>query len=74
MIIHAWSQQAFNMIKRAYDITEGTEAEKATAGQNKYKSYFAGSIKQRLYGRYEPEVDYLLTEAGLTSCIVACAV
>lgn len=74
MYIHAFSRQAFNMIKRAYVITDGTEADKATAGQNKYKSYFAGAVKQRLYGEYEPEVDYLLTEANLTCCIVACAV
>lgn len=74
MYIHSFSKQAFNMIKRAYDITAGTEADKAFAGQNKYKEYFAGVIKQKLYGKYEPEVDYLLTEAGLTSCIVACAV
>ena len=74
MNIHAWSQQAFTMIKRAYKICLGTEAEKALAGQNKYKEYFAGKVKQKLYGKYEPEVDYLLTEANLSCCIVACAI
>lgn len=74
MQIHAWSQQTFTMIKRAYDICSGTDAEKAIAGQNKYKQYFAGKTKQKLYGKYEPEVDYLLTDAGLSCCIVACNV
>ena len=40
--------QIAKMIKRAYDITSGTDAEKALAGQNKYKSYFYGSTKQKL--------------------------
>ena len=66
--------QIFTMIKRAYDITSGTDAEKALAGQQKYKQYFAGAVKQKLYGRYEDQVDLYLTEAGLSCCIVACSI
>ena len=64
--------QIAKMIKRAYDITAGTDAEKALAGQHKYKSYFYGSTKQKLYGRYEDEVDLILTQDGYSTCIVAC--
>lgn len=65
--------QIAKMIKRAYDITDGTPAEKALAGQQKYKAYFYGSVRQRLYGRYEHDVDLILTEDGYSTCIVACS-
>ena len=64
--------QIAKMIQRAYDICDGTVAEKAVAGQQKYKSYFYGATKQRLYGKYEDAVDLILTERGYSNCIVAC--
>ena len=29
-------------------------------GQSKYKAYFAGRARQRLYGKYQDEVDTIL--------------
>ena len=43
----------------------GTES-----GQAKYRAYFAGATRQRLYGKYQPEVDVILDTDGYGDCIV----
>ena len=40
------------------------------AGQKKYKSYFGTITLQKLYGKYQPEVDAILTTEGYEDCIV----
>lgn len=51
-------------IERAKD-NGGTEA-----GQAKYRAYFAGATRQRLYGKYQDEVDVILDTDGYGDCIV----
>lgn len=55
-------------IARAIEMAKdngGTEA-----GRAKYCAYFAGTIRQKLYGKYEPEVDVILDTDGYGDCIV----
>lgn len=40
------------------------------AGQAKYRAYFGSAVLQRLYGRYQAEVDAILTTEGCEDCIV----
>lgn len=52
------------MIKEAKD-TNGTEDGKA-----KYKAYFGTAVLQKLYGKYQPEVDAILITDGYGDCAV----
>ncbi len=52
------------MIKEAKD-TNGTEAGKA-----KYKVYFGTAVLQKLYGKYQSEVDTILMTDGYEDCTV----
>lgn len=41
-----------------------------TKGQAKYKAYFSGRAKQKLYGEYQEDVDTVLETDGFEFCIV----
>ena len=51
-------------IKNAKD-NGGTEA-----GQTMYEAWFKGKSRQRLYGRYQEDVDTILSIDGYADCIV----
>lgn len=40
-------------------------------GQAKYRAYFVRKSAKRLYGRYQEDVDTVLTTDGYENCIVA---
>lgn len=40
-------------------------------GQAKYRAYFVRKSAKRLYGRYQEDVDTVLTTDGYEDCIVA---
>lgn len=53
------------MIEQAAD-------ESIEKGIAKYKAYFYGKARQKLYGQYEDDVDTILTQDGYEAVIVDC--
>ena len=55
----------------AQRIKDAKDASGVEAGQAKYRAYFGTATLQRLYGKYQDEVDAILTTDGYEDCIVA---
>lgn len=53
----------------AQRIIEASEISLAK-GQDKYRAYFGSTAVQRLYGRYQADVDAILRIEGHEDCIV----
>lgn len=55
----------------AQRIEEAKDKGGTAQGHAKYLAYFGSAILQTLYGKYQPEVDAILTQDGYEDCIVS---